>query len=410
MEQRAEFTAATRKLIAQRAGFQCSVLNCGRLTVGPGPGSTDVIDIGVAAHIYAAVSGGPRGTGGLSTFERRSPENGIWCCFIHGKAIDSDKGNVFSAVQLKAWKRLHEARKGAELHGVALDRFGIIESISIKSAPASLSGRKFDLGMRNIISGPNGSGKTLLAKLIASVPNPDHVAEISRSRDVDIAVRWFDPNTHEVTTSGRSGEVRHILDGQHVPYVARPYKAILLSEIRSVHPDDADSLARILSLNITAMKATLQALPEVSSVVREVHISGSQVDFVLDLNGRTIRTFPNKWWTLPRYVEPIILVELAGLHAQHHARVEPTFLFIDEFLNHHATGIKLAALERLEQTAAHAQVAIITHSPDLVLTECGRHWTHTVLDYSLSRKDHNPHCPVDLEIETVDLPSATDAE
>ena len=136
MDHRAEFSAATRKIIAERAGYQCSALNCGRLTVGPGPVEAQVISTGMAAHIYAASPGGPRGTGGLSATERSEPENGIWCCYSHGKAIDSDTGNAFSAAQLKAWKRLHEARKSAEMTGTPQDRFGLVESISVNSGPA----------------------------------------------------------------------------------------------------------------------------------------------------------------------------------------------------------------------------------------------------------------------------------
>jgi len=158
VDHRAEFSAVTRKIIAERAGYQCSVLNCGRLTVGPGPAQKQVVNIGMAAHIYAASPGGPRGTGGLSAAERSEPENGIWCCFSHGKAIDSDGGHAFSAAQLKTWKRLHEARKGAEVNGAPQDHCGLVESIAVNSAPASLAGREFELGMRNIISGPIASG------------------------------------------------------------------------------------------------------------------------------------------------------------------------------------------------------------------------------------------------------------
>jgi len=87
------------------------------------------------------------------------------------------------------------SQKSAEMFGTPQDRFGLVESISVNSAPAeSLVGQKFEPGMRNIITGSNGSGKTVLARLIASVSNPDHVAEMSKSRDVDMEVRWHDPS------------------------------------------------------------------------------------------------------------------------------------------------------------------------------------------------------------------------
>lgn len=169
---REDFSAATRTLIAQRAGYQCSVLNCGRLTIGPGARLDGVVSTGMAAHIFSASPGGPRGTGGLSKEELRAPENGIWCCYRHGKAIDTAGGREFPAVELQAWKRLHEARKGAEVLGMATDRFGLVESVAIRSAPATLSGRTFELGMRNFITGPNESGKTILAKLLGVWPTP----------------------------------------------------------------------------------------------------------------------------------------------------------------------------------------------------------------------------------------------
>ena len=332
MDHRAEFSAATRKIIAERAGYQCSVLNCGRLTVGPGPGQAQVVNIGMAAHIYAASPGGPRGTGGLSAAERSEPENGIWCCYSHGKAIDSDTGNAFSAAQLKAWKRLHEARKSAEMTGAPQDRFGLVESISVNSAPASLSGRKFELGMRNIITGPNASGKTILTRLIASVAYPDHVAEISRNRNVDIEVRWFDPFTHDVATTGRSGNVTHVLDGRQVPYVARPYKTILLDGWRRRdYLGSLVALSQMFDLSSSAMKGTLSMLAESSELVKEINVLDTHIDWVLDIGGRTVRSTGCQG--ISAGIEPLIMLELAGVHARHHARVEPTFLLIDELLD-----------------------------------------------------------------------------
>ncbi|MEV4199433.1 hypothetical protein [Micromonospora globbae] len=397
MEQRADFSAATRRLIAQRAGFQCSVLNCGRLTIGPGPGTSDVIDIGMAAHIYAASSGGPRGTGGLSVAERSSAENGIWCCYDHGKAIDSDNGSLFSVAELRAWKRLHEARKSLDMHGVALDNYGLVESISVNSAPAALSGRKFQLGMRNIITGPNASGKTLLARLIGSVANPHHVAEISRDRDVDIAVRWFDPQTHHVATKGRHGEVSHILDGNPVPYVARPYKTIILSRWCRTNIDSLTSLAQFLDVNTTAMKGILRSLPEASSLVQEVQVVDGEVRFVIDYKGHTYRTSADGWGH-PALIDALVLVEIAGVHAQYHARVEPTFLVLDAFLDLYDNHAQIAVLQRLEQATGHAQLAVISHSP-VIAAEC-RHWNVAQLEGPLRYQRSDPRPPIDLEVQT----------
>ncbi|WP_406071935.1 hypothetical protein [Micromonospora sp. NBC_01638] len=400
VEQRADFSAATRRLIAQRAGFQCSVLNCGRPTVGPGPGTADVIDIGMAAHIYAAAPGGPRGTGGLSINERRSAENGIWCCYDHGKAIDSDGGNSFSVSELRAWKRLHEARKSFDMHGVALDNYGLVESISINSAPAALSGRNFKLGMRNIIAGPNNSGKTMLARLIGSVANPHYVADISRRRDVDIAVRWFDPQTHKVATKGRGGEVSHILDGRPVPYVARPYKTVMLSDWHSTSIGSLASLARFLDVNTTAMKGLLGSTPEASNMVKEVQVDKDSVRYVVDYNGRTYRTTAEESG-YPPAMNDLVLMEIAAVHAQHHAMVEPTFLVLDGFLDRYQAHFQFAMLQHFEQAAGHAQLAVISHSP--LIAQEFRHWNLADLADRCDYRRFDPRSPIDLEVQTGSL-------
>ncbi|WBB74395.1 hypothetical protein O7602_02215 [Micromonospora sp. WMMD1128] len=400
MEQRADFSAATRRLIAQRAGFQCSVLNCGRLTVGPGPGTADVIDIGMAAHIYAAAPGGPRGTGGLPTYKRSSAENGIWCCYDHGKAIDSDGGNSFSVAELRAWKRLHEARKSLDMHGVALDNYGLVESISINSAPAALSGRKFALGMRNIIAGPNESGKTLLARLIGSTANPHYVAEISQRRDVDIAVRWFDPQTHHVATKGRRGQVSHILDGRPVPYVARPYKTIMLSNWHGTDIGSLTSLARFLDINTTAIKGILGSIPGTSVLVKEVQVNRDAVQYMVDYSGRTYWTTADKPG-YPALIQDLVLVEIVAAHAQHHAMVEPTFLTLDGFLDGYHPKTQLTVLERLEQAVGHAQLAVISPLP--LIAQEFEHWNLAHLNDRSHCQRFDPRSPINLEVRTGNL-------
>jgi Fe-S cluster assembly ATPase SufC len=397
MARRAEFSAATKKIIAERAGYQCSVLSCGQLTSGPGPGQMQVLKIGMAAHIYAASAGGPRGTGGLSADERGQPENGIWCCYSHGKAIDSDAGNAFSVAELHAWKRLHEARKSAEMSGAAHDRFGLVESISVNSAPI-LTGRRFELGMRNIITGPNASGKSILARLIASVAYPDYVAKLSQQRNVDIEVSWFDPYAHNVNTSGRSGNVTHVLDGQPVPYVARPYKTILLDD-PSEHYSLASviALSQLFDLSLSAMNGMLTMLVESSKLVKEIHIHGTSIDWVVDVNGRTIRSPGVEG--LSGGQQSRILFELAGIHACHHARVEPTFLIVDSLLDCCHPQLQADLIERLGKVAEHAQVAVITHSQK-VIEEMSPGWVPTTLDYRRAGERIVPRCPIDFEIET----------
>ena len=57
---RDDFRKTTINLLANRVGWKCSNPGCRRTTRGAGTEPTDVINIGVAAHITAAAKGGPR--------------------------------------------------------------------------------------------------------------------------------------------------------------------------------------------------------------------------------------------------------------------------------------------------------------------------------------------------------------
>ncbi len=223
---------------------------------------------------------------------------------------------------------------------------------------------------------------------------------MSRCHDVDIAVKWFDPNNHDVATSGRAGEVSHILDGRAVPYVARPYKTILLSLDTDQPLDSIASLAQMFDLNVAATKALLRLLPESSDLIKEVRIDGARVEWVLNLQGRvSCETQPSR---LPTSLSAQLLVELAGAHARHHARVEPTFLLIDGLFGkfHDTNGVR-STLERLELAAEHAQVAVISASHHVV----GRATDWTIAELEGGRGSEFG-CPIDFEVQTArDLPA-----
>ncbi|MCD8486687.1 MAG: hypothetical protein LRZ84_08055 [Desertifilum sp.] len=104
---RDDFDEKTKQVLARRVGYRCSNPNCRKLTSGPQTDPAKAISIGVAAHITAAASGGPRFDRNLSSTERKSPENGIWLCQNCGKIIDSDDKR-FSIALLKEWKKLSE--------------------------------------------------------------------------------------------------------------------------------------------------------------------------------------------------------------------------------------------------------------------------------------------------------------
>lgn len=102
---RHEFSDKVKKVLAGRVAYRCSFPGCGRITVGPGHNNNEhVVNLGEAAHIYAASNNGPRANASMTEDELSSIDNGIWMCRTHARFIDSDQIN-YSAETLVQWKR-----------------------------------------------------------------------------------------------------------------------------------------------------------------------------------------------------------------------------------------------------------------------------------------------------------------
>ncbi len=107
---RDNFTKDNRDRIAARVGYLCSAPACRVLTVGATEDGSSELRVGMAAHICAAAPGGPRYDAAMTSEERAATSNGIWLCYTHGKAVDSDPGH-FTIEMLRKWKR--DAEKDA---------------------------------------------------------------------------------------------------------------------------------------------------------------------------------------------------------------------------------------------------------------------------------------------------------
>jgi|TARA_R110002012_G_scaffold114250_2_gene260849 hypothetical protein len=118
MNNRDDFTAATKRTLAERSGFRCSYLGCPKATVGPSNESEiSVSRTGVACHITAAAPRGKRYDPFLTTVERKSISNGVWMCQTHSIEIDRDESRYTTAL-LKHWKEVAETRADyAKNHG-----------------------------------------------------------------------------------------------------------------------------------------------------------------------------------------------------------------------------------------------------------------------------------------------------
>jgi hypothetical protein len=102
-QNRDEFTEKTKLQIAKRAGWLCSEPSCRRDTIGSNSDGTGEINLGTAAHICAAAPDGPRYDPNQTRAQRRSPDNGILMCRLHGTAVDA-KDSKFTVELLHQWK------------------------------------------------------------------------------------------------------------------------------------------------------------------------------------------------------------------------------------------------------------------------------------------------------------------
>jgi hypothetical protein len=105
---RDEFPVAVKDELSKRVGYLCSNPGCRQPTSGPQSNRSGTVNIGVASHITAASTGGPRYDAGLTIGQRSSAENGIWLCQTCAKLIDSDDTG-FSVDKLQEWKSDAEA-------------------------------------------------------------------------------------------------------------------------------------------------------------------------------------------------------------------------------------------------------------------------------------------------------------
>jgi tetratricopeptide (TPR) repeat protein len=137
-DSRHDFSARTKDTLARRVGMRCSNPACQKLTSGPQSDPNKALNIGVAAHIAAASTGGPRYASSQSKSERSSIENGIWLCQNCAKLVDSDEAR-FTVAVLRQWKT---AAEGAARHAIETSESTRNPSEDIKREPTSPARKK----------------------------------------------------------------------------------------------------------------------------------------------------------------------------------------------------------------------------------------------------------------------------
>lgn len=118
---RDDFTEDVKRTLAFRVSMTCSNPYCQADTSGPQEDPAKAVNVGVAAHITSASSGGPRFNPDLTPEQRSGIDNGIWLCQNCAKLIDNDVPQHPESV-LRAWKTLAEHQAALNVGKTKLPR------------------------------------------------------------------------------------------------------------------------------------------------------------------------------------------------------------------------------------------------------------------------------------------------
>lgn len=350
MARQGDFSAKTRRLLANRVGSKCSLPGCRIPTVGPGPTRDSIISSGEAAHIFSALPAGPRGQGGLTVEQLRDPTNGLWCCTRHAAFIDASSGNGFDAETLRSYRELAEARAAVERDGIAAPGAGWFHELRVRAAPTFAGPVTLRFGKSTVVIGANSSGKTVLADMLAGIARPERWSRWrSRTlRDVlDFEIRYFDPTPQVVSGRISATEVVRATNGVPDAAIPRPVGVVRYSLNSQEWPrgtetpsDEDDSLggsgltefAGAVGEDREAIRGTVTGLrsPGIHGV-RTVGEAGLQA--WLPHTPGEARSGPDRyfpWSTLSSTQRLRLGLELAVAVASQRARDQPTLLIVDD--------------------------------------------------------------------------------
>jgi hypothetical protein len=337
MADRIEFPERVRRTVAGRSGYRCSFPDCGRGTIGPGPGS-EVTTSGVCAHIFSAAPRGPRGQGGLSPEDLQSIQNAIWLCDLHADLVDKNRGDRYPPEMLLSFKDLHEARVVHDQGGLS-PQFFWVQEVRLHGGPVFAAGTALRLGKVTVVIGDNESGKSVLCRWVAGLSD----VRLLESWDVRPSTEGPDVSVVCFTPSGRqnqranipaTGHVDYSVDEKPVPIIASPVRSIYLrSESppldRQCAEDDLVTIAKGLGLTPGLVYNLIQTVnDDGDGMVRNLRVDedGGRHRLYADVQG-TIPGLP--FGGLSYSEQVVVMIRFAAAYANTVATAAPTILMLD---------------------------------------------------------------------------------
>jgi energy-coupling factor transporter ATP-binding protein EcfA2 len=228
------FDKRTRRLCAARAGYRCSFPDCNQITIGPGAASDEYSMTGTASHIFGASEAGPRGDGDHSPADLAAPENAIWLCALHSRAVDANRGDKYPPALLRAFRDEHEARIAAEHEG---SPYFWIASIEMGRNPVFREHERLRFTKVTLVVGNNATGKSTLLRWL------DQLGESSRRWDapskgktqaISYSVEIHTPKPRLVRVYRDEDHLQFFLDGREALFNPIATEVIHLDRHRSM--------------------------------------------------------------------------------------------------------------------------------------------------------------------------------
>tara|TARA_R110002020_G_scaffold475849_3_gene713134 strand:+ start:4779 stop:6005 length:1227 start_codon:yes stop_codon:yes gene_type:complete len=238
---RDEFKPDIKVKLAKRAGYQCSI--CKRITIGPSDeGDENVNNTGMAAHITAASDGFKRYAKDITPEQRSSINNGIWCCYRHGKLIDGDEAD-YTIDELKRVKANHE-KKIKYLHKGINTNIGIVTSLTLQNMGPIQNKLTLKFDKTTLLWGNNGTGKTLICEAIASLYDPKHLWRWENNMsggNRSFTLEYFQDSAMTFTRSIDYNCDKHFLfNGLDIPFVKVPFFVVYMDQFFNRYDYEGD--------------------------------------------------------------------------------------------------------------------------------------------------------------------------
>jgi hypothetical protein len=324
---------------------------------------------GVAAHIYSASPGGPRGQASLSIASLKAAENAIWLCATHASLVDKNRGSDFPPSVLASYKSFHETAVYREHTGIKAP-LGWFHQMRIFESPIFQTPTIIRFGQLTSFSGQNESGKTSLWEWLAATSDPSRALKRWRGNWLgDLSLRfevtYFNPQANVLYIEvSKSGSVKFELNEMPVPFnpiatrfvVLRQYDKSGLEDHEKGLWDnwsDLERIATVLGIDLLALENILPSVGKIDGVVERIWVDPIRADELMVQLSEGWTPYPFR--TLSTSEQVRVLIGIGIAIANFSAGYIPSVLVIESFRsfdihNQHLLAHYLASPERLFQT------------------------------------------------------------